>query len=46
MGEHPQPVAPIYQPEVAVDGIHWAAHNNRREVYVGHSTVKTVWAIR
>ncbi len=43
MDAHPQPVAPIYQPEVAADAVHWAAHNDRREVYVGRSTVKTIW---
>ena len=43
MHEHPQPVPPIYQPEVAADAVHWAAHNDRREVYVGRSTVKTIW---
>lgn len=40
---HPQPVPPIYQPEVAADAVHWAAHNDRREVYVGKSTTKTIW---
>jgi hypothetical protein len=35
MGEHPMPVPPIYQPELAADAIHWAAHHPRREVYVG-----------
>jgi NAD(P)-dependent dehydrogenase (short-subunit alcohol dehydrogenase family) len=39
---HPQPVAPVYQPEVAADGIHWAAHHRRRQVYVGISTAYTV----
>jgi NAD(P)-dependent dehydrogenase (short-subunit alcohol dehydrogenase family) len=38
-----QPVAPIYQPEVAADAIHWAAHHKRREVFVGGSTVYTIW---
>ena len=38
-----QPVAPIYQPEVAADAIHWAAHHRRREMYVGGSTVYTIW---
>lgn len=37
------PVAPYYQPEVAADAIHWAAHNRRREVFVGIPTVYTVW---
>jgi NAD(P)-dependent dehydrogenase (short-subunit alcohol dehydrogenase family) len=43
MGEHPQPVPPIYQPEVAADAVHWAAYNERRELYVGRSAVKTIW---
>jgi len=38
-----QPVAPVYQPEVAADAIHWAAHHRRREVYVGIPTVYTIW---
>jgi short-subunit dehydrogenase len=37
-----RPVAPAYQPEVAVDAIHWAAHHPRREWWVGFSTVKTI----
>ncbi|AUV83115.1 short-chain dehydrogenase [Salinigranum rubrum] len=41
--KHPQPVPPIYQPEVAADAVHWAAHNDRREVYVGYPAVKTIW---
>jgi NAD(P)-dependent dehydrogenase (short-subunit alcohol dehydrogenase family) len=38
-----QPVPPVYQPEVAADAIHWAAHHKRREVYVGIPTVYTIW---
>lgn len=38
----PQPVPPIYQPEVAADAIVWAAHHDRRELYVGRPTLKTV----
>ena len=41
--KHPQPVPPIYQPEVAADAVHWAAHNERRELYVGRPAVKTIW---
>jgi short-subunit dehydrogenase len=37
------PVPPVYQPEVAADAIHWAAHHRRREVYVGIPTVYTIW---
>jgi NAD(P)-dependent dehydrogenase (short-subunit alcohol dehydrogenase family) len=38
----PQPVPPIFQPEVAAEAIVWAAHHNRREVYVGMSTVHAI----
>ena len=41
--KHPQPVPPIYQPEVAARGIFWAATHRRREVLVGFPTFKTVW---
>jgi len=34
----PQPVPPIYQPEVAAEAIYWAANHYRREWYVGGST--------
>lgn len=33
-----KPPSPIYQPEVAADAIYWAAHHDRREVYVGYMT--------
>jgi NAD(P)-dependent dehydrogenase (short-subunit alcohol dehydrogenase family) len=39
----PQPVPPIFEPEVAADAIVWAAEHRRRELYVGGSTVKTIW---
>jgi NAD(P)-dependent dehydrogenase (short-subunit alcohol dehydrogenase family) len=42
MPKHPQPVAPVYQPEVAADAVHWAAHHRRREVWVGIPTVYTI----
>ncbi len=41
-----QPMPPIYQPEVAADAIVYAATHNRREVYVGMSTVKAIWVNR
>jgi NAD(P)-dependent dehydrogenase (short-subunit alcohol dehydrogenase family) len=40
---HPQPVPPIYEPEVAADAIVWASAHRRREIYVGGPTVKTIW---
>jgi hypothetical protein len=36
--KNPQPVPPIFQPEVAGDAIYWAAHHRRRELWVGGST--------
>lgn len=41
-----QPVPPIYQPEIAADAIFWAAHNDRRELWVGGPTVETILANR
>lgn len=38
----PQPVPPIYQPEVGARAVYWAAHNERRELYVGWPTVTAV----
>jgi NAD(P)-dependent dehydrogenase (short-subunit alcohol dehydrogenase family) len=38
----PQPVPPIFQPEVAADAIVWAAHHPQREVMVGGPTVKAI----
>ncbi len=39
----PQPVPPIYEPEVAADAIVWAAHNRRREISVGAPTAIAIW---
>jgi len=38
----PQPVPPIFQPEVAADAIVWAAFHDRPELYVGWPTVKAI----
>ena len=38
----PQPVPPIFQPEVAADAIVWAALHDRPELYVGWPTVKAI----
>ncbi|MCU1345595.1 MAG: family NAD(P)-dependent oxidoreductase [Acidimicrobiia bacterium] len=40
----PQPVPPIYQPEVAARAVHWAADHDRREWWVGASTAATLIA--
>src|SRR5690348_16456315 len=38
----PQPVPPIFQPEVAAEAIVWAADHYRREWYVGGPTVLAI----
>lgn len=38
----PQPVPPIYQPEVAARAIVWAVHHDREELWVGWPTVKAI----
>ena len=40
----PQPVPPIYAPEVAADAIVWAASHRRRELSVGGPTVAAIWS--
>jgi hypothetical protein len=40
---HPQPVPPIFEPEVAARAIYWAAHHKRREVFVGGSTLEAIY---
>ncbi len=44
MPRHPQPVPPIFQPEVAAERIVWASHHRRREVFVGIPTVVAIEA--
>ena len=39
-----QPVPPIFQPEVAAEAIYFAAHNPRREFYIGLPTVGAIIA--
>lgn len=40
---HPQPVPPIFQPELAADAIVWASEHRRREVHLGWPSVRTIW---
>ncbi len=43
--DHPQPVPPIYQPEVAARGVAFAAdHPGRKQYWVGASTAGTITA--
>jgi len=47
MPRKPQPVAPIFQPEVAGRAVRWAAHHpGRRELLVGYSTWEAVWGTK
>jgi NAD(P)-dependent dehydrogenase (short-subunit alcohol dehydrogenase family) len=38
----PQPVPPIYQPEVGAEAVLFAAREPRREMYVGYPTVEAI----
>src|SRR4051794_10935419 len=42
LGKRPQPVPPVYQPEIAADAVVWASEHPRREYLVGGSTLMTV----
>jgi NAD(P)-dependent dehydrogenase (short-subunit alcohol dehydrogenase family) len=42
LSREPQPVPPIFQPEVAAEAVVWAARNPRRELWVGWSTVEAI----
>jgi short-subunit dehydrogenase len=44
MTHRPQPVPPIFAPEVAARAIVWAAHHRRRELYVGWPSLRAIWA--
>ena len=46
MDRRPQPVPPIFQPEVPARAIAFAAFHHRREVWVGMPTVKAILANR
>ncbi len=42
----PQPVPPIYQPELAAEAIVWAARHRRRELWVGLPAVTAILSSR
>ena len=42
LSKRPQPVPPIFQPEVAAEAIVFAAYAGRREVWVGSPTIKAI----
>ncbi|MBX5494267.1 MAG: SDR family oxidoreductase [Bryobacteraceae bacterium] len=39
---HPQPVPPIYQPEIAAEAIVWASKQRLREIQIGWPTVAAI----
>ena len=43
MPRKPQPVPPIFQPEVAAEAIHYAATHRRRELVVGWPAIKAIY---
>jgi NAD(P)-dependent dehydrogenase (short-subunit alcohol dehydrogenase family) len=43
MARRPQPVPPIYSPDIAANAIVWAASHRRRELCVGGMTAAVVW---
>jgi short-subunit dehydrogenase len=45
-GRRPQPVPPIFQPEVPARAIYFAATHKRRDIWVGFPTVKAILANR
>ncbi|GGO95126.1 SDR family oxidoreductase [Stakelama pacifica] len=44
MPKQPRPASPPYQPEIAAEAIHFAAHHRRKEVQVGVSSWQAIWA--
>jgi NAD(P)-dependent dehydrogenase (short-subunit alcohol dehydrogenase family) len=38
----PQPVPPVYAPELAAEAVHWAARHRRRELWLGLPTAYTI----
>lgn len=38
----PQPVPPLYSPDIAAEAIVWASHHRRREIWVGIPTVEAL----
>ena len=39
-----QPVPPIFDPDVPARAIHWAAHHRRRDIAVGFSSLRAIFA--
>jgi hypothetical protein len=39
----PRPIGTVFQPEVAAEAIYFAAHSDRKEIFVGAPTVQAIW---
>jgi hypothetical protein len=35
-------VPPIYQPEIVAEAVYWAAHHQKRQLYIGGSTLAVI----
>ncbi len=46
LARQPQPTGTVYQPEVAARAIWFAAHSDRKEIYVGSPTWEAIFADR
>jgi short-subunit dehydrogenase len=42
----PKPASPPYQPELAAEAIHYAAHHRRKEIRLGWPTLEAIWGDR
>lgn len=40
---HPAPIGAIFEPEIPARAVYWAAHNHRREVFVGLPTAEAIY---
>ncbi|RJF95670.1 SDR family oxidoreductase [Noviherbaspirillum saxi] len=46
MDKQPQPLPPIFQPELAAEAIFWASQHRRRELWVGFPAAKAILGTR
>lgn len=46
MKQKPQPVPPIFEPELAADAVVWASKHRRRELWVGQPAVSAIMGDR
>lgn len=46
MPRRPKPASPPYQPELAAEAIHFAAHSRRKAVNLGWPTLQAIWGDR